>query len=153
MIEPVIVDVKIEKAPGKVFDLFTRRMAEWWPLETHSLGASDDRPPKLVIMEPHVGGRIYEVSENGAEHLWGSVTEWDPDRRIAFTWHVGRAPENGTHVTVDFQQTDTGGTHITLKHDNWHVLGEEADEQRDGYSKGWPALLNDIFIPFVSTNP
>lgn len=152
MIEPVIVEVMVDKAPGKVFDLFTRRITEWWPLETHSLGASDEEPPKMVVMEPHVDGRIYEVSQDGTERLWGSVVAWDPGEHIAFTWHVGRAPEMGTQVSVRFQRTDSGGTHITLKHDNWHNLGEEAEEQREGYSTGWPALLNDIFLPFASAN-
>ncbi len=153
MIEPVIVNVTIDREPGQVFDLFTRRIGEWWPLETHSLGASDNRTPKTVIMEPHIDGRIFEVSDDGVERLWGSVTEWDPGNNLAFTWHVGRAPESGTQVSVAFRRTDTGGTHITLTHDNWQVLGAEAEELHKSYSTGWPALLNDVFLPYAAGNP
>ncbi|MCR9134991.1 MAG: SRPBCC domain-containing protein [Alphaproteobacteria bacterium] len=152
MIEPVVVELTIDRPPGKVFELFTRRITEWWPLETHSLGASDEKPPQMVVMEPHVEGRIYEVSQDGAQRLWGSVIAWEPGTHVAFTWHVGREPERGTQVSVRFQLTDSGGTHITLRHDNWHRLGDEAEEQRQGYETGWPALLNDDFLPFVSAN-
>jgi len=150
MIEPVVVDVTINRKPAEAFELFTRRIAGWWPLETHSLGASDNGGgPETVVMEPHVAGRIYELSPDGAERLWGSVTAWEPGVLVAFTWHVGRAPESGTHVTVRFQPADAGGTHITLTHDNWHMLGEEGPELRGRYLTGWTGLLNDRFAPFA----
>jgi uncharacterized protein YndB with AHSA1/START domain len=154
MIEPVMVNVIIGPDPDRAFDLFTRRIADWWPLETHSLGASDNqKTPEAVVMEPFTGGRIFEISQEGVEKLWGSVTEWDPGRHVAFTWHVGRVPENGTRVSVQFQQADAGGTLITLTHDNWHVLGAEAQEQRNGYAEGWVALLNDQFLTYTANNP
>ena len=87
-------------------------------------------------MEPHEGGRIYEVLEDGVERLWGSVTDWKPGDQVAFTWHVGRAPKSGTQVSVLFRPDDTGGTRITLTHDNWHVLGDDAQKVRDQYSGG-----------------
>lgn len=152
MIEPVIVELTIEKPPARVFELFARRITEWWPLETHSLGASDGQPPKMVVMEPHIDGRIFEVSEDGVERQWGTVTAWEPGKHIAFTWHVGRAPEGATRVSVRFQQSDTGGTHLTLRHENWHMLGDDADEQREGYATGWPALLNGQFRSFAVDN-
>ena len=150
MIEPVVVDVTINREPAEAFDLFTRRIAEWWPLETHSLGASGNGGrPETVVMEPHVGGLIYEISPDGERQPWGSVTAWEPGVHVAFTWHVGRAPESGTHVSVNFRPADAGGTHMTLTHDNWHVLGAEAEEQRERYLTGWTGLLNDLFLPFA----
>ena len=103
MIEPVVVDVTIQRDPAKAFELFTSRIADWWPLETHSLGASEQKTPATVVMEPHAGGRIYEVSDDGIERMWGSVTDWKPGDHVAFTWHVGRAPESGTNVSVLFR--------------------------------------------------
>ena len=92
MIDPVVVDVTIQREPEKAFELFTSRIADWWPLDTHSLGAADKKLPATVVMEPHEGGRIYEVSDDGIERIWGSVTDWRPGDHVAFTWHVGRAP-------------------------------------------------------------
>ena len=149
MIDPVVVDVTIQREPEKAFELFTSRIADWWPLDTHSLGAADKKRPATVVMEPHEGGRIYEVSDDGVERIWGSVTDWRPGDHVAFTWHVGRAPEDATKISVKFRPADSGGTHITLTHDNWHALGDEARSMRDQYSAGWTGLLNDNFLPFV----
>ncbi len=150
MIDPVVVDVFIKRDPATAFELFTGRIADWWPLQTHSLGASrEDNPVKTVILEPHVGGRIYEIAQNGLEEPWGAITDWQPGEYVAFTWHVGRDPEAATRVSVRFQPSDTGGTHIKLTHDNWHVLGDEGSKLREGYAAGWHGIFNDEFVPYA----
>ena len=149
-IEPVVVEISISKRPEAAFELFTLRVAEWWPLHTHSLGAYEQETPQSAIMEPHVGGRIIEVSPDGKERLWGSITAWEPGEFLSFTWHVGRPPENATTVSVTFRPSDIGGTQITLVHDNWQALGDEGPEQRDQYASGWADLLNNCFLPFAT---
>ena len=72
MIEPEVVDVTIQRYPAKAFELFTSRLADWWPLDTHSLGASEKKIPATVIMEPHTGGRIYEVSPMTVSNACGA---------------------------------------------------------------------------------
>lgn len=151
MNDPVVVEVAVKREPQMAFDLFARRIADWWPLTTHSLGASRSvNPAKTVILEPHAGGRIYEIAEDGSEEAWGTVTDWQPGEFIAFTWHVGRAPDLATRVSVHFRRGDAGGTLMTLTHDNWQALGDEASGVRAQYATGWHAMLNDIFIPFAT---
>ncbi|HEX6244709.1 MAG TPA: hypothetical protein VFZ61_27510, partial [Polyangiales bacterium] len=42
---------------NEAFDLFVRRLPEWWPLKTRSVGL--DQAASCHV-EPHVGGRLFE---------------------------------------------------------------------------------------------
>ena len=67
--EAIRKTVLVDFTPEEAFDLFTARIASWWPVRTHSYGGDD---VKTVVLEPHVGGRLYEVTDAG-EQDWGSV--------------------------------------------------------------------------------
>ena len=77
-------EVTVAGTPQRAFDLFTKRMAEWWPAE-HHLAAS---PVVAMTVEPRVGGRLYDTCEDGSESAWGQVTEWDPPAGFTFAWMI-----------------------------------------------------------------
>ena len=60
--------VLVDFAPAEAFELFTDRIASWWPVGTHSYGGEDVTD---VVFEPGVGGRLYEVTAAG-EQDWGT---------------------------------------------------------------------------------
>lgn len=119
------------------FARFTERIHEWWPLKTHAV--DPDRVRSCAI-EPREGGRIFEVWDDGTERPWGKVTEWDPPRRLAFTWHPGRSEETRQEVRITFHE-EGDGTRLELVHSGWHRLGEKAEETRRQYSPGWDHVL------------
>ena len=80
----VTVDRPLEEA----FRLYTEQVATWWPFSTHSTGKEE---VETVILEGREGGRFYERTKNGDEHLWGTVLVWDPPSRVVHSWHPGRA--------------------------------------------------------------
>ena len=49
-----------------------------------------------------------ERAPGKATSVWGTVTNWEPGRRVAFTWHPGNDVEQATHVEVSFTGTDQG---------------------------------------------
>ena len=55
-----------------------------------------------VVLEPRVGGRIYERTGAGAEHDWGEVTVWEPPSRLAYSWHLRRDRADATDVEIRF---------------------------------------------------
>jgi uncharacterized protein YndB with AHSA1/START domain len=133
--------IEVAAAPDRAFRLFTEGMAGWWPVRTHSVG--EDRA-ETVIFEPGVGGRIYERTLDGDEHVWGTVTAWEPPGRVVFTWHPGRGPDTEQDVEVRFEPSGTG-TRVELVHTGWERLGDRAAAVRENYDGGWDIVLGERF--------
>ena len=121
--------VLVDFTPEEAFDLFTARIASWWPVRTHSYGGDD---VKSVVLEPRVGGRLYEVTADG-EQDWGTVLAWEPPTRLLLDWQIGEAC--GTEVEVTFAPEGTGAR-VVLEH-----RGFSASDPRDRYAGGWDVVL------------
>jgi len=141
-LEPVRKSVSVGCSPQTAFDVFTGRIASWWPLGRYSI--SLERARRCGI-EPRVGGGIYEVRDDGERLPWGEVLVWDPPGRFVMTWHPGRDPETAQEVEVRFQET-AEGTLVELEHRDWEKLGEDAEKARESYAGGWAHVLGECFL-------
>ena len=137
-IEPVKKSVTVKRAPADAFRLWTEGIASWWPVATHSVFQAE---VESCFFEGGVGGRIYEKSKEGKESLWGTVTVWDPPRRVVYDFHPGHGPESAGQVEVRFTAVE-GGTRVDLVHAGWEKLGERAHEARKSYDRGWTFVLD-----------
>jgi uncharacterized protein YndB with AHSA1/START domain len=135
MIEPVRKSVHVDAPPEHAFRVFTERLADWWPLASHS-GYEED-----AATVAFAGGRLVETSHAGDENVWGEVTAWDPPRTLAFTWNPNLDKDGHTEVEVRFSP-NAGGTRVELEHRAWDVLGARAQSTRDRYDSGWPGVLD-----------
>ena len=70
----IVVDVPVEKA----FRVFTERFGDIKPKE-HNIMRS---PITETRFEPHVGGHIYDLAEDGSECRWARVLAYEPPRRV-----------------------------------------------------------------------
>ncbi len=135
--EPVRKTVEVSCEPARAFQIFTDEMESWWPLATHSIGQEQS---EACYFEGRNGGRIFETHNDGSIHLWGTVTVWEPPSRVIFAWHPGRDAATAQEVELRFESAG-GGTRIELEHRGWEILGDEAEEIRDGYETGWVPVL------------
>jgi uncharacterized protein YndB with AHSA1/START domain len=141
---PIEIDVVVPCDAARAFDYFTRDIARWWPLDRYSCAEQD---AVGVAFEPRVGGRLVETARDGTEHPWGTVSAWEPGRRLAFSWHPARDPATAQRIEVAFR--DTGhGTRVTLTHGGWEALGKRAAASRDAYRNGWPTVLGQRYRDF-----
>ncbi|HKQ18716.1 MAG TPA: SRPBCC family protein [Candidatus Eisenbacteria bacterium] len=136
-ITPVVRSVTVKAPVDHAFRRFTAEMATWWPLRSHSIGQAD---AETVIMEGRVGGRILERIRGGSESIWGTVTAWEPPRRVAFTWHPGQDPATAQDVEVRFV-AEGNETHVQLTHRGFERLGALGRKASRGYSLGWKHVL------------
>lgn len=143
---PIEIDLVVPCDPARAFDYFTRDVAQWWPLASHSC-AGDDAAD--VAFEPRAGGALVETAKDGAKHRWGTVTAWEPGRRVAFTWHPGRDPATAQQVDVSFRP-NPAGTRVTLVHGGWEALGERAAETRGNYVGGWRIVFDERYGAFCA---
>ncbi len=137
-IPPVESTIAVAWDQELAFRRFTEKIAEWWPLETHSMGQEE---AVTVVFETREGGRVYERSTDGAETTWGIVLAWDPPHRFVMSWHPGREPSTAQELEVAFQPSD-GGTRVAVTHTGWEKLGEEGATMRANYSQGWVLVLD-----------
>ena len=136
-IPPVIRAVDVNAPIEKAFSVFTERIGEWWPLETHGIYGDQS---ETCILEPRVGGRLYERSLEGEEGNWATVTAYEPPSRLVLSWKPNPDRPAPTEIEVTFTQQGAG-THVELTHRGWELLGDEGPEARDSYNSGWPGTL------------
>jgi hypothetical protein len=123
------------------FRKFALDFATWWPRATHSIGGSRVR---RVVLEPRVGGLIFEEHVDGRRFQWGQILSWDPPRALSFTFHPSREPTTAQEVEVRFEpESGTGGgTRVVLTACRWENWGKGAGRARKGYRVGWGYVLN-----------
>jgi len=129
--------VTVALAPHDAFRLFTEQVATWWPLASHSVYGDE---ATSVQLEPRVGGRFFESTDDGRTSEWGVVTEWQPGERLALTWYPGQDPERPTQVSVSFHDVP-GGTRLDLVHTGWETRGADTDKIAQNYEIGWEFVL------------
>jgi uncharacterized protein YndB with AHSA1/START domain len=137
MIEPLRISFGVSSPPERTFELWTARTSTWWPA-SHTVSAE---PGVEIIIEPRVGGRIYERTAGGIEHDWGQVTRWEPPTRIAYLWHLRQDRADATEVEITFAADERHGTAVSIVHRGWERLGARGPERRQQNQHGWSSLL------------
>jgi uncharacterized protein YndB with AHSA1/START domain len=138
--EPVVKELVVPLTLEQAFELFTTRIAEWWPLRSHSVEGDD---AVGCHFEPLVGGRLLETGRSGRQHVWGTVTAWQPPNRLALTWHPGHTADTAQDLEITFSK-DAEGTRLRLVHTGWERLGDAGRAERDNYDPGWDYVLGRL---------
>ena len=140
-IAPVHKAIHVRAPQAHAFEVFTAGLSKWWPRD-HGIG----KPPmKMPKFEPWLGGRWYEISEDGSEADVGRVLIWEPPKRFVVSWNINSQwkPDAtiGSEVEVRFT-TDGDGTLVELEHRKFEVMGDEGGaKMRKDVDGGWPRLL------------
>ncbi len=140
---PVRKVVTVEATPERAFEVFTPGFGRWWPA-SQSIGKS---PLKTAVLEPRVGGRWYEVGEDGSECDWGEVLEWDKPASIVLAWRIRNDwrydPLLLTEVEIRFTAIGQNTTRVELEHRLLENFGEAAEPARQVFDSegGWSGLL------------
>jgi len=141
VVPPVEKSVLVRCGPARAFAAFTAEIAQWWPMQTHSVAQAQAR---RVAIEPRVGGRILETAADGTESEWGRVLTWSPPTGFSMTWHPGRAADPHTIVELSFA-AEGAATRVRLVHRGWEALGKDAEAARENYNGGWDKVLGQDF--------
>jgi uncharacterized protein YndB with AHSA1/START domain len=140
-IAPVRKSIRVKAAPERAFDVFTAGLGRWWPLE-HGIGKT---PRKAVVMETRLGGRWYELAQDGTETTVGKIITWEPPRRFVMSWDINSQWKADTTVSSEVEVQfipDGDATRVELEHRKFERLGAEGGEKmRKDVDGGWPGLL------------
>jgi uncharacterized protein YndB with AHSA1/START domain len=140
-IAPVRKSLRVAALPDHAFYVFTAGLGRWWPLD-HGIGKT---PRKAVAMETRLGGRWYELAEDGTETNVGRIIVWEPPRRFVMSWDINSQWKPDTTVSSEVEVKfipDGNATRVELEHRKFERLGAEGGEKlRKDVDGGWPKLL------------
>jgi len=142
-IPPIVKTVIVACEPAAAFHVFTAEIGRWYPLDRYSIAPAID-----CQLEPHVGGRLYEIGIDGQERLWGHVLEWNPPSGLALSWQARVSEDEAQRVDVSFRAVQ-GGTEVQLVHAGWERVKVGAREWRDKYEGGWVEVFERCFKGFA----
>jgi uncharacterized protein YndB with AHSA1/START domain len=143
-IPPIVKTVIVECSLATAFDVFTAQIGQWYPLEHFSI-----KPAIDCRIEPHLGGRIYEIADDGQESLWGYVLEWNPPHRLAISWQARVSADEAQRVEISFRELDDTYTEVKLIHSGWENVKVDARAWRDKYDGGWVEILERRYKAFA----
>jgi uncharacterized protein YndB with AHSA1/START domain len=139
--ETVQEEVLVEAPVDRAFRVFTEEMGSWWPPDHHILEAELAE----MVLEPRVGGHIYDRGVDGSECRWARVLAYEPPERIVFSWDIGldwklqTDPALTSEVEVRFVPEGPDRTRVTLEHRNIERHGEGWEQMHAavGSPGGW----------------
>jgi uncharacterized protein YndB with AHSA1/START domain len=135
--------ITIDAPAAHVFTVFSEHFDAWWPRKQH-IGRTEKFS---AILEPRVGGRWYEKSDDGSECDWGRVLAWQPPKYILLSWNINDQwrydPNFVTEVEVRFVAETPQRTRVELEHRKLEHFGDQAAKMRALFDspEGWAGTL------------
>ncbi|MEW6060227.1 MAG: SRPBCC domain-containing protein [Actinomycetota bacterium] len=130
--QPLRLYFEVDCPAPHAFEVWTSDITRWWPTEHTVTG----RQALDIVLEPHVGGRIYERTAGGDELDWGEITQWEPPRRLAYRWHLREDGADAADVAVEFIQ-ERAKTRIQIDHSGWWRMGAPDPRPDDASAAVW----------------
>src|SRR5215467_5750023 len=140
-IAPVRKSVRVNVNAERAFGIFTSGIGRWWPHD-HGIG----KKPFTPIIKTRLGGRWYELAEDGTQTNVGKIVAWEPPTRFVVTWDINSQWKPDTTVSseveVKFIPDGANATRVELEHRKFERMGAEPGEiMRQSVDGGWPGML------------
>ena len=140
-IAPVRKSVRVKVNAERAFSIFTSGIGRWWPHD-HGIG----KKPFTPIIETRLGGRWYELAEDGTQTNVGKIVAWEPPARFVVSWDINSQWKPDTTVSseveVKFIPDGANATRVELEHRKFERMGAEPGEvMRQSVDGGWPGML------------
>lgn len=137
----IVVEASVERA----FRVFTEEYGSFKPREHNLLAV----PIAETVLEPRVGGHLYDRGVDGSECRWARVLVYEPPNRLVISWDISPQWQVETdlaktsEVEVRFLSETPTRTRVELEHRHLERHGDGWEGVRDGVAtdQGWPLYL------------
>jgi hypothetical protein len=121
------------------FGIFTSGLSRWWPASL----VIGKPPRKRVLLEPRLGGRWFEISQDETRTVVARIIVWEPPDRAVFLWQVNSNLQADKDVKsqVDVRFEMNEGTLVELTHDFDLMSVDTGAKLREAFQNLWPPLL------------
>ena len=130
----IVKSVMLPLPPPAAFELFTRKIGEWWPPDRRH---TQDPTSEIFLLQ---SGRFYERAQDGQEVELRYVRSWERPSRILFDFFIATGPEKPTEVEITFA-ADEGGTRVTVTHRPKPSSEALWTERAPRYTRSWDVVL------------
>jgi|SRR5262245_42852102 len=138
----VEMEVTIAARRDRVWTALTAQTGAWWP---RAFYAGEDT--KDFVLEPRVGGRLYEDCGDGAGLLWFTVVGLHPPKTLELAGHLFPAYGGPATSLVRIVLTEENGRTLLRLTDALHGhLAADTDAKLDG---GWKEIFARALKEYV----
>jgi DNA-binding transcriptional ArsR family regulator/uncharacterized protein YndB with AHSA1/START domain len=131
----VALDVSIGAPPERVWKALVEETSAWWPRDFYAIPES-----RRFVIEPRVGGRMYEESASGAGCLWATVIVLEPGRILELQGYLTPA-FGGPAVTIYRLELVPDGRNTLFKVSD-SVFGAVSGRTAASLESGWRSLFD-----------
>jgi len=138
-------EVLLRTSRDRAWQGLTAEIGAWWPRHffTHP-------NPAGFVLEPFLGGRVYEDWGDTAGVLWGTVVVWVPGQRM--TWACEMYPDwSGPGRSFVTFTLEDRGPHTLVKVED-HGICINAHQAGTSLNSGWNELIGTHFRNFIEAN-
>lgn len=143
MLAPIVKEIEVPCSQKIAFETFAD-MGSWWPLDKRAMSMMAGGAAEKLTVEQKAGGRIVEYGDDGTEHHWGTIKDYDPYALFCMYFHMGLPPCDST-VEVTFTELAEDKTKVVLTQSNWEAFGDMAEMMINGYGGSWGLLFEEAY--------
>jgi uncharacterized protein YndB with AHSA1/START domain len=141
----VKLDIVVDASAEHAFRVFTEQFDRIKPRDHNLLAV----PIAETVLEPEVGGYVFDRGEDGSVCRWARVLAFDPPERLVISWDISPRwqletdPDHASEVEIRFVPLGPTQTRVELQHRHLDRHGPEWPGVRDsvGGEGGWPLYL------------
>lgn len=135
VIKQIELELDIDAPLAKVWNSLLNELPSWWPGDF--LGFPEGAPIKF---EPHVGGRLYEQTEDGKSLLWATVVAIVPQKSMDFIGYMTPSFGGPTLTMLHLEVEADGDAKTKFKMAD-ALLGRIGEETEASLNQGWGYLF------------
>jgi uncharacterized protein YndB with AHSA1/START domain len=139
----VELELTIEAPRERVWTALVQEMGAWWRKDFYCAGG------KRFVMEPFVGGRVYEDAGDGNGLHWYTVTVLSAPRLLALSGQLA-PPWGGPAVSFVRIELEAAGERTRLRLSD-SLFGVVDEGSHASISEGWRLLIGEGLKPHAES--
>lgn len=138
------LDIPIDASIDLVWKCLVDDIGIWWRKDFHTSPKT-----KSFIMEPFVGGRMYENYGEGNGLLWANIMVLDAPKNLEWKGHL--SPSFGGPAITFMKLSLEEREGITILSLSDTTFGNVSENSKDQLTSGWKMLFEDTFKNYVES--
>jgi uncharacterized protein YndB with AHSA1/START domain len=137
------LEIKILAPQKRVWDALVNEAAQWWPK-----GFFSSEKAKKFVIEPRLGGRVFEDNGGGEGFVWYTVVGVDSPNSLQLAGFMGPPFGGPLSSLLRLQLTELGADQTKLEITD-ACFGQVGDCDTES---GWREVFDDNFRVYVESS-